>query len=520
MTYTDSFHHGTEVVPEHNRRIRKGEAHIDPNGKFEIWKDEKLADAYDRIFGEALQEYNAKQKRADRKIKSYLQNVRQNSKLNECYEFIAQVGNEKKHPDEQTCHDILKAYFEGFSARNPGLEVIGGYYHADEIGGCPHLHTDYIPTAPNKKTGLKLKNNLTEALKKLGYETEYVEDTDRGINPKTGKPYTKMVSAEMKFQEAEREALTEICRQFGIEIENPKRAKEEYCTSEQLRQARDVRMQNEVRSLELSDREQKVQEREAEASKILEQKKEVEAEKQSFEASKKVAEDYIKEVDEEVKPLPELKKISNIGTAERLEKNFPTNKTGAFSKETPYEYGSRMTNDLYDWFRNKFYNPLKDKCNKLITALKALKQENKLQKDRIDTLERENKALNQSVDKIVDDRLKSRSEALVERAKAEAEAPLKERLNIFDNFLKGTQTTFTIDGGKYTCFNGVKTIKNVFIELDDLESITPTGLKNLAKICEARGFETVGDAKEYQKKHNLESVFDISDKQQSYGRSM
>ena len=128
--------------------------------------------------------------------------------------------------------------------------------------------------------------SMREALKKLGYETEYVEDTDRGINKKTGKPYKKMVSAEMKFQEAEREALTEICRQFGVEIENPKRSKDEYCTSKQLRQARDVRMQNEARSLELSDREQKVQEREAEASKILEQKKEVEAEKQSFEASK------------------------------------------------------------------------------------------------------------------------------------------------------------------------------------------------------------------------------------------
>lgn len=452
MAYTNSFHHGTERVPGHNRRTPQGEAHIDPDGKHEIWKDEKLADAYDRIFGEALQEYNAKQKRADRKIKSYLQNVRQNSKLNDCYEFIAQVGNEKTHPEEQTCHDILKAYFDGFAERNPGLEVIGGYYHADEVGGCPHIHVDYIPTAPNKKTGLKLKNNLTEALKKLGYETEYVEDTDRGINKKTGKPYTKMMSAEMKFQEAEREALTEICRQFGVEIENPKRSKNEYCTSKQLRQARDVRMQNEAKSLELSDREQKVQEREAESSEILEQKKGVEAEKQSFEASKKVAENYIKEVDEEVKPLPKLEKITNIGTAEKLEKNFPTEKTGTFSHESPYEYGSRMTNTLYDWFCNKFYNPLKDKCNKLITALKTLKRENELQKARIDTLERENRRLNNEVDKIVDQRLKDRSEALQERVKK----PLQEEIDRLNGIIyKSCKFKHSQDGHEITAEKGL-----------------------------------------------------------------
>ncbi len=247
MTYTNSFHHGTERVPGHNNRTLQGEAHIDPNGKYEVWKDEKLADAYDRIFGEALQEYNTKQKRADRKIKSYLQNVRQNSKLNDCYEFIAQVGNEKSHPEEEVCHDILKAYYDEFAERNPGLEVIGGYYHADEVGGCPHLHVDYIPIAPNKKTGLKIKNNLSEALKRLGYETEYIEDKERGVNKKTGKPYTRMVSAEMKFQEAERKALTRISRAYGIEIENPNRPAEEYCSSKQLREARDIRIQNEAR---------------------------------------------------------------------------------------------------------------------------------------------------------------------------------------------------------------------------------------------------------------------------------
>ena len=249
MTYTNSFHHGTERRPGHNRRTLKGEAHIDPNGKHETWTDEDIGSAYDRIFGEALLDYNAKQKRKDRRIQSYLQNVRQNSKLHDSYEFVVQVGNENSHPSEKTCHAILKAYFDRFRKRNPGLEVIGAYYHADEVGGCPHLHVDYIPVAKGKKTGLKVRNNLNEALKALGYETEFVQVSGR----------KKMVSAEMKFQEAERAALTQACRKFGVQIENPKRSKSEYCSSKQLRQARDMRLQNSARAAALDQREKALQ---------------------------------------------------------------------------------------------------------------------------------------------------------------------------------------------------------------------------------------------------------------------
>ena len=99
---------------------------------------------------------------------------------------------------------------------------------------------------------------------------------------------------------------------------------------------------------------------------------------------------------------------------------------------------------------------------------------------------------------------------------------LKPKTDFYDHFLSGEKTTFSIDGKDFTCLSGVKTIKNVFTELDELESITPTGLKNLAKICEARGFDTVGDAEDYRKKKGLKSLFDISEKTQShgYGRGM
>lgn len=260
MITTCSFHHGTEYVPGHNRREKKAEkeAHIDENGIHFTWVDENLSDAYDRLFGEALAEYNAKQKRKDRKIKSYLQNVRENSKLRDVYECIVQVGNEKNHPDEIISRQILQDYLKEFQEKNPSLSVIGAYYHADEVGETPHLHLDYIPVAQGKKTGLKVRNNLTEALKTLGYDSEYVEDTKKEPNPKTGKPYLKLYSAEMKFQEAERIRLAEISKKYGIEIQNPHLAPEEYSTSKQLRQARTERIANEKKEQELKQKEAEI----------------------------------------------------------------------------------------------------------------------------------------------------------------------------------------------------------------------------------------------------------------------
>jgi len=269
--FTCSFHHGTECVSGHNRRTIKNEAHVDPNGFHEVWVDESIDDAYKRIFNDALQEYNNKQKRADRKIKNYLQHVKKNPKLNPVYEFILQVGNEKNHPDKELCYKILKEYYEKFSARNPGLEVIGAYYHDDEIGGCPHIHMDYIPVAQGKKTGLKIKNGLAEALKKLGYETEYVEDLDKDPNPKTGKRYKKMVSGEIKFQNAERSFLEELCKKHGLEIANPKLAPGEYESSKKLRAARNMRIKNESDRRYLDEKEQFLIEREEKFKERIEQ---------------------------------------------------------------------------------------------------------------------------------------------------------------------------------------------------------------------------------------------------------
>ena len=72
MKYTVSTHNGSAVARDHNirnRNVTDKEPHIDPDRIYEIWADERPQDAYRRLFGEAVQEYNDRQKRAEKKQK-------------------------------------------------------------------------------------------------------------------------------------------------------------------------------------------------------------------------------------------------------------------------------------------------------------------------------------------------------------------------------------------------------------------------------------------------------------------
>ena len=67
---TVRFHMGgdDEIKTEHNRRDEntvKWEKHIDMDGKHEVLRDMELESVYEELFGRAIEEYDAKQKRRD-----------------------------------------------------------------------------------------------------------------------------------------------------------------------------------------------------------------------------------------------------------------------------------------------------------------------------------------------------------------------------------------------------------------------------------------------------------------------
>lgn len=206
MPKSVSFHNGFNWSRGHNvrdHRFVKEQSHIDKSLENQniIIRDEPVKQAYDRIFGEAVIEYNSKQKRADRKIQNYYEKIKSDKKKHTVYECIVQIGNNddtgNNAPSEK---EALKRFAESWEQRNPNLRLIGAYIHADEPNGTVHMHIDYIPVAECSR-GMKLQNSFDRALQQQGFQTYSVKQT-----------------AQIAWQERERKALIEICQELNIDV--------------------------------------------------------------------------------------------------------------------------------------------------------------------------------------------------------------------------------------------------------------------------------------------------------------
>lgn len=176
-----------------------------------IFKQEPIAEAYHKLFDGAVADFNAKQKRADRKKKeSYFEDLFNRppcqtvltaaNKEKSFYEDVVQVGLMSDTgvgtKDAEIVKECLTEYMEGFQERNPQFYVFNAVMHMDEA--TPHLHIDYIPVATGYKNGLAVRNGIAKALEQMGYG--------------------KAKDAISKWRESERGVLRNICERHGIEI--------------------------------------------------------------------------------------------------------------------------------------------------------------------------------------------------------------------------------------------------------------------------------------------------------------
>lgn len=163
--------------------------------------NEDIKQVYHKLFDKALEEYNNKQTRKDRKIKSYYEKISRSKQEKLFYEVIVQIGNRDDTgvysymADEAA--EILKEYVDDFIKNNPQLYVFGAYIHVDEE--TPHLHLDFVPWSSGNKRGLETKNSLKGALASRGFVGE-------------GKAYTEW----QQWCEAEKESIAKIMRYYGI----------------------------------------------------------------------------------------------------------------------------------------------------------------------------------------------------------------------------------------------------------------------------------------------------------------
>lgn len=171
---------------------------------------ENIADSYEKLFGKAVDEYNSKQKRSDRKIKgSYFEHLFHHAPCNTVlespngqksfYEDVVQIGTKDDTGcdtlDSEKARWALVEYMENFQRRNPNFYVFNAVLHMDEA--TPHLHIDYIPIGHYER-GLSVQNGLAQALFEMGYG--------------------KGKDAINRWRKAEREELRKICEIHEIHV--------------------------------------------------------------------------------------------------------------------------------------------------------------------------------------------------------------------------------------------------------------------------------------------------------------
>ena len=126
---------------------------------------------YHQLFDEALERYNAKQKRSDRKIDNYYEKIRRGKQEKLFYEVIFQIGNKDdmnvQSREGQLSKEILTEFMEQFQSRNPNLYVFSAHLHMDEE--TPHLYIDSVPFICNSKRGLDTRVSLKGALGEQGF---------------------------------------------------------------------------------------------------------------------------------------------------------------------------------------------------------------------------------------------------------------------------------------------------------------------------------------------------------------
>ena len=209
---TISFPKGKGHLTHNNREFICNNVVPERTAWNRIYIQEPLKDAYEKCFGQALRDYNAAQKRKDRQKDDYLKEIENSgNKEKAFYENIVQIGKKTDTPvtdengvlteEAKAAIEVLDRYAKTFQERNPNLYLFNCVMHLDEA--TPHLHIDYIPVAHGYKNGMKTRNSLTKAFQQMGF----------------AKAVSRKQNETVAWQEREREYLTELCREQGIEIE-------------------------------------------------------------------------------------------------------------------------------------------------------------------------------------------------------------------------------------------------------------------------------------------------------------
>ena len=157
-----------------------------------ILANESIERAYERLFGEATEVYNARQVskgRPDRQIENYYAHVRDAYRADRAkvghsksrsgrpapaIEYVVQLGNREtwsRELDEAGAKAVYSEAFERIKARTAGaIDWFAAAVHVDETDGTPHMHILGIPYGESQNRGLPVQVSMNKALKTMGLD--------------------------------------------------------------------------------------------------------------------------------------------------------------------------------------------------------------------------------------------------------------------------------------------------------------------------------------------------------------
>ena len=256
-----------------------------------------IKDVYHDLFDDALNAYNTKQKRKDRKIDEYYKHVQKSKNLDLQREYIVAVGNKAdweklSFEEKQEVGEVLGRYVIDFNERHSNMTIYNAIVHLDE-GGAPHAHFNVVPTASGYKNGLTVQPSFRKALEQEGFGP-------------SGREQFKA------FRDAEIHRLHEFVHEIGIDrkagqtndIKDMREYKDAMEYIENRKSNQIVKMQREEEAHEEKMRE--LNER------LKQQEEKILKRDQAFEASKREQARVIKEYNDEIASKAEQLDLKQI----------------------------------------------------------------------------------------------------------------------------------------------------------------------------------------------------------------
>ena len=133
-----------------------------------------IKEVYHDEFDDALNTYNSKQRRKDRKIEDYYKHVKKSKTLDLQREFVVSVGNKSDWEKmdfnkKRKVGEALASYVRDFNERHDHLVIYNAVVHLDE-DGAPHAHFNVVPIADGYKNGLSKQPSFSKALLQEGFK--------------------------------------------------------------------------------------------------------------------------------------------------------------------------------------------------------------------------------------------------------------------------------------------------------------------------------------------------------------